>query len=267
MNSVIQLAYTTIRQADAAVAEQRSQEMLDRLQKEFDEWWEDSPLKQWRRPETSGTQWTAHPDQPITHWPNVEDFLRERYPDATTNAERGVEDAFPSLQAGYGNDVTAAMLDLHNQAQSRGWLGDEYQRLLYKMMLRDSAIRLALKTIHAAEETTGPPPRILYHLTDNPNFQLDPEIEPQAALTIPEIRMGLGPGIYMTSDPDYWAREHQYIRPYVAEIEVPEPIWGRDQWEKQYGNYGPEVFIPASMYDKLKVRRVRPYQYVPPKEG
>lgn len=105
--------------------------------------------------------------------------------------------------------------------------------------------------------------KILYHLTDNPDFQLDPDFEPEAALDIPGMRIKQ-PGVYLTSDPEYWIREHNYWRPYTAEIEVSDPLAGREEYERNNGSY-PEVFVPQRMLDQIKLKSVRPTSFPPPK--
>ena len=120
------------------------------LYDEFMEWWPNSIPAQERTPQSSGTHWTTHPHEPITHWMNVEDFLNERYPEAATNATFGYEHARPSLkgtmltpeevkQYGYspqGNVITQAFLNLHNKLQGRTWASEEDQRRFFEMMLR-----------------------------------------------------------------------------------------------------------------------------------
>jgi hypothetical protein len=126
----------------------------DALHEEFMQWWPESEPAKTRSPETSTTNWTDFPNEPITHWLNVEDFLRERYPDAATGANYGVEEVGPLTDKlhlnrqmppeelerrgyiGHGNVITQAMLNLHNKLQGRKWETDNDRRKYYELMLR-----------------------------------------------------------------------------------------------------------------------------------
>lgn len=121
-------------------------------------------------------------------------------------------------------------------------------------------IREAIRVILAAEEIKMP--KILYHLTDNPDFDLNPDITPEAAVNMPELR-ATGPGIFLTSNPDYWVKNYQYFRPHVAEFEVSDALYGREQFEAndKWSNGHPEVFVPSRMFDQIKLRGVRPYDW------
>lgn len=125
------------------------------LYNEFMQWWPNSEAAKTRRPETSNTQWEIRPKQPITHWLNVEDFLKERYPEAATGATLGIEQAHGLLQrqvdgedlptpewleshgyVGNGNAITQAMLGLHNRLNKRKWRDMDDKRRYYELMLR-----------------------------------------------------------------------------------------------------------------------------------
>ncbi len=123
------------------------------LYNEFMEWWPQSEASRIRKPEGSGTKWEDRPKEPVTHWLNVEDFLKERYPDAATGANYGGEEAQNLLEraiqerpdpkwleergyVGYGNPVTQAMLTLHNRFNLRPWRNKEDRRRYYELMLR-----------------------------------------------------------------------------------------------------------------------------------
>lgn len=127
----------------------------DALYNEFMEWWPDSEAAQTRDPVTSGTQWTRNPDEPITHWLNVEDFLRERYPEAATGSQYGGEQAGPLMErrirnedlpspewmeargyTGHGNVLTQLMLNLHNKHNGRDWRSTDDKRKYYELMMR-----------------------------------------------------------------------------------------------------------------------------------
>ena len=93
-----------------------------------------------------------------------------------------------------------------------------------------------------------------YHLTDNPNFALDPDYEPEDnALSI--IDRSGRKGIYTTAKDNVsrWLNAEGYWRPYVAELEMDDATLEgtEDRW-------GGERFIPASSFDNVSVRRVMP---------
>lgn len=117
-----------------------TQNIVDRLQNEFDQWWEDSGKEHIDHP-------FAWPGRgPIGHWPNVEAFLFDKYPAAYRGYDTGFENAGPVLENGtrtpwsedesyetgpeafheYGYDpkeVAAGMLLLHNQTHPfRGFM-------------------------------------------------------------------------------------------------------------------------------------------------
>lgn len=91
----------------------------------------------------------------------------------------------------------------------------------------------------------------VHHLTDRPDFALDPHHRPQNNTT-----MGgdLSPRLFV-GNPHTWATHPQYgyRRPYVAEIEVPRAV------VRDIGGYAGEREIPGRHYDKAKVTRVMPY--------
>ena len=125
------------------------------LYKEFQhDWWPGSEAAMVRNPENVNTGWSFHPDEPITHWLNVEDFLNERYPEAATGGKYGLERVAPILQRqvddrmlspekmeeygyiGHGNAITQAMLNLHNKLQGREWDSPKDRKRYYELMLR-----------------------------------------------------------------------------------------------------------------------------------
>jgi GNAT superfamily N-acetyltransferase len=139
------------------------------LYREFMDWWPTSEASRTRKPETSGTKWEDRPDQPVTHWLNVEDFLNERYPEAATGSVFGGEQAGPLLEKtvraddldrnpnihdpnykvqptpewleahgyiGTGNAITQAFLGLHNRYNRRPWRNADDRRRYYELMLR-----------------------------------------------------------------------------------------------------------------------------------
>lgn len=125
------------------------------LYKEFQhDWWPGSEAAMVRNPDNVNTGWSFHPDEPITHWLNVEDFLNERYPEAATGGKYGLERVTPMLQRqvddrmlspkmmeeygyiGHGNAITQAMLNLHNKLQGRKWDSPQDRKRYYELMLK-----------------------------------------------------------------------------------------------------------------------------------
>lgn len=100
-------------------------------------------------------------------------------------------------------------------------------------------------------ENTGPV--VLYHITDEANFALNPEHEPQDNSISLHDRSG-HKGIYLARDVEKWVNGHGYIRPFVAEIYAEPSALEYDT----IGRWGGEVFVPASQFDKLTVNRVMP---------
>lgn len=121
-----------------------TQDIVDRLGKEFDDWWGE------REHIDHPFAWPGR--GPIGHWPNVEDFLYDKYPAAHRGLDMGYEETEPILAerpweeddwghqqyatgpeavAQYGYDpkeIAAGMLLLHNQTHPfRGHLAQEDQ--------------------------------------------------------------------------------------------------------------------------------------------
>lgn len=95
---------------------------------------------------------------------------------------------------------------------------------------------------------------VLYHITDNPHFALDPDKVPEdntLAIYSRERK-----GLFTTRPNDSWAVEswlhgHGYARPYVAEIHAPKDAHEPGRWNGEH-------FIPAENYGRVKVNRVIP---------
>jgi len=105
---------------------------------------------------------------------------------------------------------------------------------------------VANPTIHNPEGTW-------YHLTDNEKFKLDPKFTPDDASISIRDRSGQC-GIYLAPDIETWVNGHGYWRPFVVEFHV-------DQLPKGHGlqgRWGNEMFVPASLFDKLTIQRVIP---------
>jgi hypothetical protein len=88
-----------------------------------------------------------------------------------------------------------------------------------------------------------------FHITDNPKFKLDPKRVGQINSTIGgEMNE---PGIFVTKNVEFWVNRHDYVRPFVAEIEHPEEV--------ATGYYSEaDKYLPARLYDQSKVTRVIP---------
>jgi len=87
--------------------------------------------------------------------------------------------------------------------------------------------------------------RFLYHLTDDKDFQLDPDFYPQNNTTIGGD--WTEPGIFLAKNPEFWLNAHGYWRPWIAEFKVPSAL-GAD--------YGQEVFISSKDFDSIQLTRV-----------
>ncbi len=196
------------------------QKMEDALYDEFMEWWPTSDAAKRRKPQIVPTNWRAHPQEPVTHWLNVEDFLAERYPEAATGSKFGYEDASPALTGtmmdpdeaemlGYspgGNIVTQVALNLHNKMQGRGWASRNDQRRYFDMMMKtvgpngkpitpEMRKRLQYSMIHQADQgelfnpndySYTPPDRgrIVFRTTQD--YDVDPNYQDASGGLFPE---------------------------------------------------------------------------------
>lgn len=88
-----------------------------------------------------------------------------------------------------------------------------------------------------------------WHLTDKANFKLNPKFVP--ADNAIAIRQRTAPGLYLAKDLEPWINGHGYIRPYAAEISVPESALVDERW-------GGEKFLPAEHFDQARILRVIP---------
>ena len=108
-----------------------------------------------------------------------------------------------------------------------------------------------LTALTTLTEAAGPVK--LYHITNKPNFKLNPNHAPEDNAISIQDRSG-HKGIYLTPDVEPWVNGHGYIRPFVAEIYADPSALDHDT----VGRWGGEIFIPADQFDKLKVHRVIP---------
>lgn len=106
-----------------------------------------------------------------------------------------------------------------------------------------------------------------YHLTDDPDFALDPAVVPKNLND-----NDLGPGIFLTKRPEEWAfdqpvgvdDEWSGDRLYVAEIDAPHAVYRLpgawyDPDATRPGEIlgSEETFVPADQFHHLTVVRVR----------
>ena len=97
-------------------------------------------------------------------------------------------------------------------------------------------------------------PSTWYHLTDRSRFKLDSKAAPRDAAVAVEDRSGRR-GIYLAPDVEPWLNGYGYWRPFVVEFLV-DPSVVNDRGV--HGRWGNEMFVPASSFDKLLLRRVMP---------
>ena len=93
-----------------------------------------------------------------------------------------------------------------------------------------------------------------FHLTDRAKFKLSATYKPRDnSLSIVD-RSGRQ-GVYLARELEPWLNGHGYWRPFVVEFEV-DPSVKLDPGV--HGRWGGELFVPASSFGKLRVRRVIP---------
>lgn len=105
-----------------------------------------------------------------------------------------------------------------------------------------------------------------YHLTDNPDFQLDPERLPENFYDEEEYPDAEPiPGLFAAPESQLhmWRRDYNWDRPYTAEIFVPEDADSQvqkslDDLDVGAGLDPEEVFIPADIFDQVEVKGTRP---------
>lgn len=93
-----------------------------------------------------------------------------------------------------------------------------------------------------------------YHITDKANFRLNPKYAPRDNSISIEDRSGRA-GIYLAQNIEPWLNGHGYWRPFVAEFDV-DPTVKDDPGV--HGRWGGEMFVPATSFDKLHIKRVIP---------
>ena len=100
-----------------------------------------------------------------------------------------------------------------------------------------------------------------YHVTDDPDFELDPDYQPaNNAFYGPDREK---PGVFLTRNPWFWIDQYGYDRPYAAAIDVPEGIEDLDGVRPEE-RIMEQLYVPARHFDKLTLRRVGPRDFVLP---
>ena len=118
-------------------------------------------------------------------------------------------------------------------------------------MTRPSAPRVALRFASGRTKRAG---QTWYHLTDKANFKLNPKHTPEDNSVSIEDRSGQL-GIYLGSDVEKWVNGYGYWRPFVVEFDV-DPTVKEDPGV--HGRWGGELFVPATSFDKISIKRVIP---------
>jgi hypothetical protein len=95
-----------------------NQDLVDRLHDEFHHWWHDTGYDEIQKGQTQSER------GPIQWWPNIEEFLGEKYPAAMRDHHQGREQAGPLL------DSTLNPENYDPQADPRGWGRDSSGRLV-----------------------------------------------------------------------------------------------------------------------------------------
>lgn len=106
---------------------------------------------------------------------------------------------------------------------------------------------------------------VFHHLTDDPNFKLNPDFKPETFYEEGGDNPKPEGGLYVTSPSQVnrWREDYEWDRPYTAEIDVPDHVLNTPE-VKGRTVYAPmdddpvEAFVPAKYFDQLQVKRVRP---------
>jgi hypothetical protein len=94
-----------------------------------------------------------------------------------------------------------------------------------------------------------------WHVTDNPNFIIDPTKGPRDMSSLASGGMSVGE-LMVTSDIEYWVSYYGKNRPYAALIDLSKlPIKAYNQISRGFGN---EFYIDKSWISKVKVVKVMP---------
>lgn len=259
----------------------------DNLYKEFHDWATQRGVVPVGFPAGHEDEWdyTKPMGGPLTYWDNIEGFFKERYPEAYRGFNMAEEKARPLMDTGYcgwsdqtrqakpyetgpeaeakyGYDprqLAAGMMYLHTWSHSQnpqtGWRGDKLSRDIdrlsdifqKRMQMQENARQRKLVNANTIRCATT-----YYHITDKPDFKLNPRFRPQNNTT---LGGDSAPGIYLSRDPEPWLNGYGYWRPYVAEIEGPDDL---HEHEGVIGGYGGETYVPAQHFPSLQVKRTIP---------
>jgi hypothetical protein len=124
---------------------------------------------------------------------------------------------------------------------------DEYEKQ-HEIKKSESLVKMI------PEPNTAGDHEVWYHITDKPNFALDPNYAPEDN-SVSIYDRGGRKGVYLTHDPEKWVNGHNYVRPYLAEFHVHPSM---KTVPGIHGRYGGEMFVPAEHFDKMKLNRVIP---------
>lgn len=93
--------------------------------------------------------------------------------------------------------------------------------------------------------------KTFWHLTEDPRFTLKNDFVP--AENAISLSYDDKPGLFLTDNPEYWVNGYNYVRPFIAEIEVDEL-----RLRKPTVPGGHQSFVDAEDFDALEVKRVIP---------
>lgn len=117
----------------------------------------------------------------------------------------------------------------------------------------DENYKVVSLTPHTAARTAMP--TTYYHITNNPNFKLDPKVVPY------NQNERSRPGIFLTENPDNWAQNIRADRPYMAEFEGPDDLYkkpGTDWYVYDDDKASDELFVPPEHFHHLKLKNFGP---------
>ena len=181
----------------------------------------------------------------------------DRQPDEPNTVITGGAHQPPRIQHGYAHqDELIQELQHHlgrkYHVEHLPGVGSGFAAYIRKHPIRTSSRRTAMPT--------------WYHLTDNPNFELDPAKHPSRPFGLGEWQQ---PGVFLTQHPDEWAYGEDDgswsgERPYLAEFDAPDNlhdlpgVWSDPDADRPGELPGSEeTFVPADKYHHLQVRKVR----------
>lgn len=186
------------------------------------------------------------------------DYVEAFYPDAKDSKEIGAGDfSYPEHAATeiyglYGKnhvgtvtiDFTAAQYGFREFPKIDGGRPDPGAWVSIKATVKGGRNDPGVEV-----ETSGP--RIVYHLTDRADFKLDPKYAPELNSLAGGLAKDPPKGLFVTERPESWFNGYDYVRPFVAEIEMPGDATNKGAFEN-------EDFLPADRFTDAKVLRLIP---------